>query len=69
MRVAPTFSVTGSLEGLDNSLGPVTITASLSVANADITRLSITHGNLTGNAVREYRTVNTTSSVNLSAEL
>jgi hypothetical protein len=69
MRAAPTFSVTGSLEGLDNTLGPVTITATLSTASVDNTRLTLAHATLTSNAAREYRTVNTTSSINLSAEL
>jgi hypothetical protein len=69
MRAAPTFSVTGSLQGVDNSLGPLTITATLSTSSADVTRLTFTHGTLTSDAAREYRTANTTSSVNLSAEL
>jgi hypothetical protein len=69
MRAAPTFSVTGSLQGVDNSLGPLTITATLSTSSADVTRLTFTHGALTSDAAREYRTANTTSSVNLSAEL
>ena len=69
MRAAPTFSVTGSIEGLDNSLGPVAVTATLSTASAEVTRLNLSHATLTGNAAREYRTVTTTSSVNLTAEL
>ena len=52
MRAAPTFSVTGSIEGLDNSLGPVAVTATLSTASAEVTRLSLSHAALTGNAAR-----------------
>ena len=69
MRAAPTFSVTGSIEGLDNTLGPVVVTATLSTASTEATRLGLTHASLTANAAREYRTVTTTSSVNLTAEL